>query len=164
LACLWATVAVTQEQPVPTPAPADAATPGLTSVSAPESLVTPIPGAKRIVVLPVEFTVYQDSVAGLEAVPDWSESAKYALGDAAAKMLRLDNRFEIVAMPTFEGEAEGLLREHVELFKIVADCVTNVLQYGGKAWQEKLNYFARDVETYDKTLATFAIAELKPPD
>jgi hypothetical protein len=26
-----------------------------------------------------------------------------------------------------------------------------------------LNYFARDVETYDKTLATFAIAELKPP-
>jgi hypothetical protein len=25
-----------------------------------------------------------------------------------------------------------------------------------------LNYFARDVETYDKTLATFAIAELKP--
>ena len=26
-----------------------------------------------------------------------------------------------------------------------------------------LNYFARDVETYDKTLATVAIAELKPP-
>ena len=27
-----------------------------------------------------------------------------------------------------------------------------------------LYYFARDVETYNKTLATFAIAELKPPD
>jgi hypothetical protein len=26
-----------------------------------------------------------------------------------------------------------------------------------------LHYFARDVETYDKVLATFAIAELKPP-
>ena len=141
LACLWATVAVTQEQPVPTPAPADAATPGLTSVSAPESLVTPIPGAKRIVVLPVEFTVYEDSVAGLEAVPDWSESAQYALGDAAAKMLRLDNRFEIVAMPTIEGEAEGLLREHVELFKIVADCVTELIPYGGKAWKEKRTNF-----------------------
>jgi hypothetical protein len=141
LACLWATVAGTQEQAVPTPPPADAATPGLTSVDAPESQVTPIPGAKRIVVLPMEFTVYQDSVAGLEAVPDWSESAQYALGDAAAKMLRLDNRFDIVAMPTFEGEAEGLLREHVELFKIVADCVTELIPYGGKAWKEKRTNF-----------------------
>jgi len=121
--------------------PTDAATPGLTSVNAPESQVAPIPGAKRIVVLPVEFTVYQKSVAGLEAVPDWSETAQYALGDAAGKMLRLDNRFDIVAMPTIEGEAEGLLREHIEFFKIVADCVTNVLQYGGKAWQEKKTNF-----------------------
>ena len=194
MVCLWATVAVTQEQPVPTPAPvaeapatesmsvqesvpaqaetpaaqpspadqavppqeipapegavapqdappADNATPGLTSVNAPESQATPIPGAKRIVVLPVEFTVYQKSVAGLEAVPDWTESAQYALGDAAGKMLRLDNRFEIVAMPTFEGETEGLLREHVEFFKIVADCVTNTYQFGGKAWKEKWTNF-----------------------
>jgi hypothetical protein len=121
--------------------PADAATPGLTSVNAPESQVAPISGVKRIVILPVEFTVYQDSVAGLEAVPDWSESAQYALGDAAAKMLRLDNRFEIVAMPIFEGEAEGLLREHVELFKIVANCVTELIPYGGKAWNEKRTNF-----------------------
>ncbi len=98
-------------------------------------------GAKRIVVLPVEFTVYQKSVAGLEAVPDWSETAQYALGDAAGKMLRLDNRFDIVAMPTFEGESEGLLREHIELFKIVADSVTNLISYGGKAWQAKRTNF-----------------------
>lgn len=194
LVCLWATAAVPQEQPTPTPAPvsevpvteptpvqesvpvqaeppvaqpapaeemaapqdapapegaaapqdappADVAAPGLTSVDAPETQVTPLPGAKRIVVLPVEFTVYQKSVAGLEAVPDWSESAQYALGDAAGKMLRLDNRFDIVAMPTFEGEAEALLREHIEFFKIVADCVTNVIQYGGKAWHEKRTDF-----------------------
>lgn len=141
VACLWATVAVTQEQAVPTPAPADATTPELTSVNAPESQVTPIPGVKRIVVLPMEFTVYQDSVAGLEAVPDWSESAQYALGDAAAKMLRLDNRFEIVAMPILEGETEGLLREHVELFKIVAECVTELIPYGRKAWKEKRTNF-----------------------
>jgi hypothetical protein len=100
-----------------------------------------ISGAKRIVVLPVEFTVYEKSVAGLEAVPDWSESAKYALGDAAAKMLKLDNRFEIVAMPTFEDETDSLLREHVELFKIVADSVTSLLTYGGKAWHEKRTNF-----------------------
>jgi hypothetical protein len=34
-----------------------------------------------------------------------------------------------------------------------------LVHYDGSA----LYYFARDVETYDKTLATFAIAELKPP-
>lgn len=126
----------------PQVAPAtDGATPGLTSVNAPETQVTPLPGAKRIVVLPVEFTVYQKSVAGLEAVPDWTESAQYALGDAAGRMLRLDNRFEIVAMPTFEGETEALLREHVEFFKIVADCVTDTYQFGGKAWKEKWTNF-----------------------
>lgn len=101
----------------------------------------PDSGAKRIVVLPVEFTVYEKSVAGIEAVPDWSESAQYALGDAAAKMLKLDDRFEIVAMPTFAGETEGLLREHVELFKIVADSVANLISYGGKAWHEKRTNF-----------------------
>ncbi len=189
--CLWATVAVAQELPAPTPAtaseapaaptapetaapgagvaeevaPAPESAPVTDSAPAPETApiqdaapsqeatpaadtqapielgATAKPGAKRIVVLPVEFTVYEKSVAGLEAVPDWSESAQYALGDAAGKMLRLDNRFEIVAIPTFEGEAEGLLREHVEFFKIVADCVTNVIQFGGKAWQEKRTNF-----------------------
>jgi len=123
--------------PQDTPAPDGARPGGLKSVFAAESQAVPLPGAKRIVVLPVEFTVYEKSVAGIEAVPDWSESAQYALGDAAGKMLRLDNRFEIVAMPTFQGETEGLLREHVEFFKIVADCVTTVIQYGGKAWNEK---------------------------
>ncbi len=99
------------------------------------------PGAKRIVVLPVEFTVYEKSVSGIEAVPDWSESAQYSLGDAAGKMLQLDNRFQIVPMPTVEGETEALLREHVELFKIIADNVTSLLQYGGKAWAEKKTNF-----------------------
>ncbi|MFZ2508740.1 MAG: hypothetical protein WAW79_09755 [Steroidobacteraceae bacterium] len=155
LACLWAVGIAAQEAPAPVPpaeTPAVAAEPESVDAGAvpAEEAIPPaeavpataaISGAKRIVVLPVEFTVYEKSVAGLEAVPDWSESAKYALGDAAAKMLKLDDRFEIVAMPTFEGETEGLLREHVELFKIVADSVTSLLTYGGKAWHEKRTSF-----------------------
>ncbi len=133
--------------PVAEPAPAQQVTPAPEAKPAADMQVPAAPdtaaiaGAKRIVILPVEFTVYEKSVAGLEAVPDWSESAKYALGDAAAKMLKLDNRFEIVAMPTFEGETESLLREHVELFKIVADSVTSLITYGGKAWREKRTNF-----------------------
>lgn len=105
----------------------------------PES--TPLPGAKRIVMLPVEFTVYQKSVAGIEAVPDWTETTKYTLGEAAIQMLRQDNRFQIVAVPEIDGETQGLLREHVEFFKIVGQTATSMLQYGGKAWEEKKTNF-----------------------
>ena len=127
--------------PAPEAAPVPEAAPAADAQAPAEAVAAAAPGAKRIVVLPVEFTVYQKSVAGIEAVPDWTESAQYALGDAAARMLRLDDRFEIVAMPTFEGDTEATLREHVEFFKIVADCVTNVIQYGGKAWDEKRTNF-----------------------
>jgi hypothetical protein len=143
-----ATEAVPAEEPAP--AQDAAAEDAAAEAAAPEAASSPAdtqasgqpdptatPGAKRIVMLPVEFTVYEKSISGLEAVPDWSESAQYALGDAASKMLRLDHRFDIVPMPSFEGETGGLLREHVELFKIIADSVTSLLSYGGKAWQEK---------------------------
>lgn len=107
----------------------------------PPAPVAPRPGAKRIVMLPVEFTVYQKSVAGIEAVPDWTETAKFALGDAAIRMLQQDDRFQVVALPEFDGDTAGLLREHVELFKIIGNTVTSLLQYGGKAWAEKKTNF-----------------------
>jgi hypothetical protein len=99
------------------------------------------PPGKRIVVLPVEFTIYQQSVSGVEAVPDWTESAKYALGEAAMLMLRQDSRFEIVDVPEFDGATKDLLREHVELFKIVGETSAAMLKYGGKAWEGKKTNF-----------------------
>jgi hypothetical protein len=122
-----APVEPTPVEPVPTEAPAD--------------VVESHPSGKRIVVLPVEFTVYQQSVAGIEAVPDWTESAKYALGEAAMQMLRQDSRFEIVDVPEFDGATKDLLREHVELFKIIGTTATSMLQYGGKAWEGKKTNF-----------------------
>ena len=167
--CLWTAIAIAQEQPAPTPAtetpaePAVAPPPAATPAPEASPAVEPAPvqeaaptaaapapteigaaarpGAKRIVVLPVDFTVYERSVAGVEAVPDWSESAQFALGDATGKMLRLDNRFEIVAMPKIEGDSAALLREHVALFKIVAITVSNIFQFGGKAWKPKWENF-----------------------
>ncbi|MGQ0428843.1 MAG: hypothetical protein ACT4UQ_02795 [Gammaproteobacteria bacterium] len=91
--------------------------------------------------LPVEFVVYQKSVAGIEAVPDWSETAQFSLSQAAFEMLRKDERFQVVDAPEFDGETEGLLREHVELFKLVAGSALMFVQYGGKAWAEKKTHF-----------------------
>lgn len=130
------------EAPPPTEAPAEtpqAAAPEAATAAA--DAVAPRPGAKRIVMLPVEFTVYQKSVAGVEAVPDWTETAKFALGDAAIKMLQQDERFQVVELPQFDGETQGLLREHVELFKIIGNTATSLLQYGGKAWAGKRTNF-----------------------
>lgn len=140
-------IATAQEPPVqesPPPAEEAVATPPAEStaetpvpVEAAPATPAATPGAKRIVMLPVEFTVYQKSVAGIEAVPDWTETAKFSLGDAAAQKLRQDNRFQLMDVPQFEGETASLLREHVEFFKIVADTALTFAQFGGKAWAEK---------------------------
>ncbi len=92
---------------------------------------------KRVLILPLEFTVYERSVAGMEAVPDWTTAARANLLEATGQMLRQDSRFEIVAVPAVEGAAKDVLREHVELFKIISDTVTGVVHLGGKAWEDK---------------------------
>lgn len=126
--------AAAAEEPVPE-TPEDVAAP------ADADAVEPRPGAKRIVMMPVEFTVYQKSVSGIEAVPDWTETAKFALGDAAIRMLQQDDRFQVVALPEFDSATQGLLREHVELFKIIGNTAIPLLQYGGKAWADKKTNF-----------------------
>jgi hypothetical protein len=155
VSCLYAVIAAAQEPPPPE-APAEAPPPQAMPAEAAPAEAAPAeavpagpsadvveshPSGKRIVVLPVEFTVYQKSVAGIEAVPDWTESAKYALGEAAMQMLRQDSRFEIVDVPEFDGATRDLLREHVELFKIVGETATSMLKYGGKAWEGKKSNF-----------------------
>lgn len=130
------------EPPQPeSPAEAAPATAAPEAAPAAADTQAPRPGVKRIVMLPVEFTVYQKSVAGIEAVPDWTENAKFALSDASVRMLQQDNRFEVMPLPEFDGDTQGLLREHVELFKIIGNTVTSLLQYGGKAWAEKRTNF-----------------------
>jgi hypothetical protein len=165
LVCLCQTVGWAQETPPETAPPAEApageapapetatetetataqelpAEPAATepAAAAPETAAPAIaapPGTKRIVMLPVEFIVYQKSVAGIEAVPDWSETARFSLSQAALDMLRKDQRFFVVDAPDFDGDTKGLLREHVELFKLVGGNALMFAQFGGKAWAEK---------------------------
>lgn len=102
----------------------------------------PEPAApRRIIVLPVEFVVYEKSVAGVEAVPGWSEVAQISLAEASVRMLQLEDRFAAAPMPSLDEPAQGVLREHIELFKIIANTVTGVVYHGGKAWAEKKTSF-----------------------
>jgi len=130
----------TPAAPAPAAEPAaDAAPAGAGAATA--DTAEPLPGVKRILVLPVEFVVYEKSVAGIEALPNETETAKLALGGAANQFLTQDDRFRIAALPEFQGETAGLLREHVELFKIVANTGLSLVQFGGKAWAEKKTNF-----------------------
>ncbi len=123
----------------PAPDTAAAAEPALDTAAAAEPAPDTAAAAepKRILVLPLEFTVYERSVAGMEVVPDWTEAARRNLLEASGRRLRSIGGFELVSLPVLEGDAKDVLREHVELFKIVSDTVTGVVYAGGKAWEEK---------------------------
>ncbi len=126
----------TELDSVQAPAPSEAAeSPAVEATPVPEAPAAAANGAKRILVLPIEFTVYEKSVAGMEAVKDWTDAAQKNLGEAAVAHLGADSRFQTQAFPSIEGEA--VLREHIELFKIVANTMTGVLQWGGKAFADK---------------------------
>jgi hypothetical protein len=88
------------------------------------------------VILPPEFVVYQRSVGGTEAVPEWTEAAKHNLTAAAQTALSTDARFRLVNTPQVDAANSELFREHVELFKIIALNLDGVVKPGGKPWQE----------------------------
>jgi hypothetical protein len=132
--------------PAETPAPpaeqGDATAASTETAAAPESESPPAAaaGKKRIVMLPFEFVVYQKGIAGMEAVPDWTESANFALGDAAMEVLKDAARFEVVPLPQLDGAAEGLVREHVALFETVG-MTGMAMVNAGPAWQGKKAQF-----------------------
>ncbi len=80
--------------------------------------------------------VYQRSVGGTEAVPEWTEAAKHNRTAAAQIALANDARFRLVDAPNVDASNSELFREHVELFKIIALKLDGVVKMGGKPWQE----------------------------
>ena len=138
----------------PAPAPEVAPAPATASLPAPESAGanatpsllasppgSPAQGARRIVILPVDFTVYHKQVSGLEAVPDWSTAAQGALSSAAFEQLSANPQFSVLRMPTTPDEAQPTLLEHVALLKVVVGSATNLMQMGGAAWAGKKTAF-----------------------
>lgn len=134
----------------PAPAPEVAPAPATDSAPAPESADgsatpttpasppgSPAEGTRRIVVLPVDFTVYHKQVSGLEAVPDWSTAAQGALSSAAFEQLGANPQFIVLRIPATPDDTQSTLQEHVALLKVVVGSATSLMQMGGAAWAGK---------------------------
>jgi hypothetical protein len=94
---------------------------------------------RRVVVLQPEFRVFVQSAGGTREIePGWTEQAQNALALAVERHLRHDPRFAVAApVEPATAEEATLLREHVELFKVIASNSSMMIRFGGKAWQEK---------------------------
>jgi hypothetical protein len=77
----------------------------------------------------------------VEPVPAWTEKSRQNIGRTIDGIFGADSRFERVPLPELEPAQQALLREHIELFKVVALDVNGVLLTGGKAWADKRTNF-----------------------
>lgn len=123
---LLASALYAQEPPPPEQAPAD---PGP---------ATPAPA--RVVLLPVEFSVYEKGLATGEIVADWTEAARVNLAAAAADVLGERAGLQLVPMPTLDAAEQEVLREHLALVKLV---VLQANSMPGGAWNSRKPEFDR---------------------
>jgi hypothetical protein len=97
-----------------------------------------LPAPQRVLLLPVEYIAYQRSAGGVtEAVPEWTESCKANILVTLQQLLGADTRFELLPMPELTDDERALLRDHVELFKVVSSDAYGAISFGGKAWKDK---------------------------
>jgi hypothetical protein len=95
-----------------------------------------VQNSRGILVLPAEFTVFQHSTVATEPVPGWTEDAKRNLTDSARRVLGGDGRFQVIEVPQLPDDQASVLREHIELFKLIGSQIEAVVKPGGKAWQD----------------------------
>jgi hypothetical protein len=93
-----------------------------------------------IILLPTEVVVYQQSVGANEPVPEWTKAANENLTEAARRMLQKDARFRLLDLPELDEATRATLREHVELFKVIANELGFTVKMGGKPFQKNRDY------------------------
>lgn len=135
---LLAEESATTTAPLAAPATAPEAATATAPATAPDTApaAAAAPGAPGILVLPAEFTVFQHSTVATEPVPAWTEDAKRFLTDSARRVLGTDNRFRLVEVPQLPPEQLAVLREHIELFKLIGSQIEGVVKPGGKVWKD----------------------------
>jgi hypothetical protein len=143
---------------IPTPTAAAPATP---ASAQPAGTSADIATEKRIVVLPPEFVVYQLSVGGAEPVPELTKAATENLLASANSALKAQPGFRLMELPQLDEASRATLREHVELFKIIAITLDFTVKPGGKPWQDvrdRTDYSVGDGLRFlrDKTGADYA--------
>jgi hypothetical protein len=110
-----------------------------TPAAAPTVATTP---AAKVVLLPVEFTVYQLGVAGPEAVPDWTSAARENLNEALKSALQGRAGLEIVPLPALTEPEQKTLDAHIGVARLV---VYEGSHMGGKVWATRRADFDRQL-------------------
>jgi len=110
-----------------------------TPAAAPTVATTP---AARVVLLPVEFTVYQLGVAGPEAMPDWTASARQNLNEALKVALQGRTGLEIMQLPELTEPEQKTLDAHIGVARLV---VYEGSRMGGKVWATRRADFDRQL-------------------
>lgn len=113
-----------------------------TDTSAAAPAAPPAIPASKVVLLPVEFTVYQLGVAGPEAVPDWTTSARQNLDEALKLALRDRTGMEIVPLPALTDAEQKNLEAHIGVARLIVYEGSNM---GGKVWATRRAAFDRQL-------------------
>jgi hypothetical protein len=100
----------------------------------------PAPAAHKVLILPPAFTEFQNAVAGLEAIPDWTDAARTNLGDAARDTLQTTGGLEPAALPNLTPEELAILHDHIALAQLI---VAAGVQYGSGEWHKHRADFDR---------------------
>ncbi len=147
---LVATALSAQEPPPPDPEPVPAAeaAPEATTVtpvapvaeSAPEAVPVPAVAPAKVVLLPVEFSVYEKGVGTGEIVADWTEAARANLAQAASDVLGERAGLQLVSMPSLEPAEQQALRDHLAVVKLVVLQANSMI---GSAWNHRKPEFDR---------------------
>lgn len=123
--------ALAQETPPAPAATAAASPPAAAVVSAADAL----PARRKLLLVPAEFEVSQMSAGGVtEPAPDMTATARANINGTLEHLFKDHGVYRGVTMPELSAEETAALREHVELFKLLALDTNQMLTTWSKAW------------------------------
>ncbi len=145
---LLASAALFAQEPPPPDASPIRPEPSISEVAAPPAVAEAVPppsvepGAApaRVLLVPVEFSVYEKGLGTSEVVADWTEAARANLATAATEVLGERAGLQLVPMPALEPAEQEVLREHLALVKLV---VLQANSMSGGAWNSRKPDFDR---------------------
>jgi hypothetical protein len=106
----------------------------------PGSSEEPAAAPAKVLLVPVEFSVYEQGLNTREIVADWTEAARANLATAATEVLGERAGLQLVPMPVLEPAEQEALHEHLALVKLV---VLQASSMSGSAWNRRKPDFDR---------------------
>jgi hypothetical protein len=118
------------------------------------------PATHKVLLLPMQFTVYQTAVgSGLEAVPDWTEAARTNLASSLGTVLQTKGAYAVVPMPELSAAEQATLRDELGLARVI---VSNGAHYRHGDWHKHRENFDPSIGDglgflHERTQADYAV-------